>query len=131
MPTDFEATSYGVRITVSDPQSSEDLSRFTAQLRNGIGSRQTFGLLVDLRLQVTRRPKEEAAVIVDAMKTARSLGLTRSAVVASNAKTTFAIRQLAFSTGVYEWERYFDASTNSEWEKAALDWIENGTDPDL
>lgn len=33
-------------------------------------------------------------------------------------------------TGIYEWERYIDSSSVSNWEKVGLEWIEMAVDPD-
>ena len=55
-------------------------------------------------------------------------GLHRSAVIAER-QVTLKIKQMLFSTPVYEWERYLDAS-DPQVEEIALDWIERRIDPD-
>ncbi len=32
--------------------------------------------------------------------------------------------------GIYEFERYIDASSVADWEKVGIDWISNRIDPD-
>ena len=37
---------------------------------------------------------------------------------------------IAQKTGIYDFERYIDASSTPNWESKAIDWIKNGIDPD-
>ena len=43
---------------------------------------------------------------------------------------TLQFKRLARESGIYAWERYFDASKLTNWERVAEDWIIQGTDPD-
>jgi hypothetical protein len=52
-------------------------------------------------------------------------------VILENAVITLQFRRLAKETGIYNWERYIDASKHKDWEKIGLDWVERGIDPDL
>lgn len=56
--------------------------------------------------------------------------MQRSAVVLSNAILTLQFKRIAKETGIYEWERYIDASKNPNWEEIATDWLEKAIDPD-
>jgi hypothetical protein len=64
------------------------------------------------------------------MEYVRRHGLLRSAVIVSTATAALNIKQMAWRTGVYEWERYFDASHDPGWEHHATDWIVHRIDPD-
>ena len=33
-------------------------------------------------------------------------------------------------TGIYEWERYIDASKTPKWEEIGIEWLVNNIDPD-
>jgi hypothetical protein len=39
-------------------------------------------------------------------------------------------RRIGKETGIYEWERYIDASSVADWEKIGIDWLSKGIDPD-
>jgi hypothetical protein len=39
------------------------------------------------------------------------------------------VKQAAFGTQVYEWDRYLDGAL-PDWEEIALDWLVRGIDPD-
>lgn len=60
----------------------------------------------------------------------KSKGMKRSVVILDSAIMAMQFKRLAKDTGIYEWERYIDASTHSNWEKLGEEWIVNGIDPD-
>jgi hypothetical protein len=57
--------------------------------------------------------------------------MTRSAVILSQGFLATQFKMIARDTGIYEWERYIDTSSNPNWENVAIDWVVNGKDPDL
>ena len=56
--------------------------------------------------------------------------MERSAVALANSIIALQFRRLAQDSGIYQWERYVDGSTEENWEKVAESWIVNGKDPD-
>jgi hypothetical protein len=88
-----------------------------------------FGLLVDIRGQ-RGNPSESQEVVKEAMAWMKQAGLVRSAVVLDSTVAKIQTTRLAKTTGVYAWERYFDASKDPDWEKRAIDWIQHAIDPD-
>ncbi len=56
--------------------------------------------------------------------------MARSAVILANAMTAMQFKRIAKETGIYEFERYIDASSVADWEKVGIDWISNKVDPD-
>ena len=56
--------------------------------------------------------------------------MTRSVVILSDPVIRRQFEDLAKETGIYEWERYIDASTTPNWEKVGLDWLIHAYDPD-
>lgn len=126
-----EITSFGVRCTAPGfikPEDArawfEDLKRVVAKL-----GKSRFGLLVDIRGQLAN-PAETTQIIQDAMMWLKKAGVERSAVVLDNSVMKIQITRLAKTSGVYAWERYFDAADDAAWESKALEWINAGIDPD-
>ncbi len=39
-------------------------------------------------------------------------------------------KRIAKETGIYEWERYINASATPNWEQAGADWLTKAADPD-
>jgi len=57
-------------------------------------------------------------------------GMERSAVILSSAVVTMQFKRIAQETGIYQWERYIDASKVANWEEVAKKWLVNAEDPD-
>lgn len=129
MPTQTESTAYGYRSTISDVLPEAEAKAWFEDVKRAVGTRSNFGQLIDLRRQKPYGP-ETNAVIQEAMTYVRAKGMVRSAVVLSSAVTALQIKRLAKETGMYEYERYIDASADPNWEQTALAWIERGIDPD-
>ncbi len=130
MPTKTEPTPYGLRSTISGFISVDEVNAWRRDYERIVPSRQPgFGQLVDLREQKAYTP-EVGVVIQDVMRYVRENGMARSAVILASAMTKMQISRLAKETGMYEYERYFDASSDADWERKAIDWIERAVDPD-
>ena len=56
--------------------------------------------------------------------------MERSVVILDNVITTMQFKRIAQETGIYQWERYIDASSTGNWQKAGEDWIVKGIDMD-
>jgi len=89
----------------------------------------SFGVLVDMRGLLPLEP-ETKAVMEEGQKLYKMKGMSRSAVGVDSATLVLQFKRIAKETGIYEWERYFDASEDAGWEKAGVDWIEREIDPE-
>jgi hypothetical protein len=56
--------------------------------------------------------------------------MERSVVILSNTVTTMQFKRIAQETGIYQWERYIDASKTQNWEGIGKKWLVNAIDPD-
>ena len=127
-----QRTEYGFRvtapgfITAAEAQTwFEDLKAKVA-LKNG----RPFGLMVDIRGQKAN-PPETQELINNAMLWLRKNGVQRSAVILDSAVARLQIMRIAKQTGAYQYERYMDASRDTDWETKAINWISHGVDPDV
>jgi hypothetical protein len=130
MPSTTEPAPYGLRSAIFGFFTLEEANDWRKDYERIVPTLQPgFGQLVDLRDKKAYTP-EVNQVIQDVMRYVREGGMARSAVVLSSAMTKMQISRLAKETGMYEYERYFDATADKDWERKALDWIQNGVDPD-
>ncbi len=88
-----------------------------------------FGVFVDMRT-LKPLPQDSQEEMEKGQKLYKQHGMVRSVVVLDNAVTTMQFKRIAKKTGIYEWERYIDASATPNWEKAGEDWIVKAEDPD-
>jgi hypothetical protein len=128
MPITTHATPYGYRSELVDPITSEERELWVDQVKQFANLPGFYGQLIDVRR--SRPNPDEFPRILEAMQYVRSHGLLRSAVVVSTPMAALNIKQMAWRTGVYEWERYLDASHDPDWERRATDWIVHRIDPD-
>jgi DUF971 family protein len=86
-------------------------------------------VMVDMRTLKPLKPDVQA-VMVEGQKEYKVRGMERSAVVVPNAIVAMQFKRLAHESGIYQWERYIDASKSADWEKVAEAWITKAADPD-
>jgi hypothetical protein len=75
-------------------------------------------------------PPDAQASMEEGQKLYKQKGMERSVVILNSASLTMQFKRIAKETGIYEWERYVDASKTADWEKVGLDWVKKGVDPD-
>ncbi len=88
-----------------------------------------FGVFVDMR-NFTPLPTDAQDTMKEGQKLYKQKGMLRSVVILNRTITKLQFQRIGRSTGIYEWERYIDASSTKDWEQVGLDWINNEIDPD-
>lgn len=56
--------------------------------------------------------------------------MERSVVILESTIITMQFKNIAKETGIYQWERYLDASKVPNFEEVGKKWLINGIDPD-
>jgi hypothetical protein len=128
-----EITNYGLKLRRSgfpDAEGSRELlSIYLQKLEEVKEKGKPFGHLIDLR-GFTPGPPETQQIIVTIMTSFKGAGGIRSAVILDNPLAAMQIRRLGREAGIDSWEKYLDPETHPDYEKAALDWITDGVNPD-
>jgi len=75
-------------------------------------------------------PPESIPKMEEVQKHYKMKGMTRSVVILNTAITTMQFKRIAKETGIYEWERYLDASKIDDWENIGIKWLTDQIDPD-
>ena len=88
-----------------------------------------FGVFVDMR-ELKPLDADSQLVMQEGQKLYKGAGMERSVVILANAIITMQFKRIAKETGIYEWERYIDASKTANWEEIGIDWLVNNIDPD-
>ncbi|HPH94864.1 MAG TPA: hypothetical protein PKW33_01470 [Anaerolineaceae bacterium] len=127
----IQKTEYGYHITFSGTILAEEMLAWLEESRSILArsKEEEFGVLVDMRA-LTPLDKLATQHMISGQALYKSSGMIRSAVILSSPVLTLQFLLLARASGIYHWERYLDASRIENCEKAALDWIINGIDPD-
>ncbi len=130
MPYSVVPTSYGYRITVDGIFSPSEATTWFEDIKRIAGPKPSFCQFVDIRKQLPN-PAGTSPIVEEAMTWVCDNGLKRSCVIVDSPTLRMQIMRLAKKSGMYNYERYFDASEDPNWERHALDWLERGIDPDL
>lgn len=121
---------FGYKLTFSGTISADEMKKWVSESQQTLNSSpQSFGVLVDMR-DLKPLEADAQAEMQKGQKLYKQNGMERSAVILSNAVITMQFKRIARKTGIYDFERYFDASSEPKWKEKALDWIENKVDPD-
>ncbi|MBN1174922.1 MAG: hypothetical protein JXA67_22375 [Micromonosporaceae bacterium] len=130
MPYTVVPTEYGYRITVKGVFAPDEAKQWFEDIKRIVKSRKQFGQFVDIREQKTN-PSETTPIVENAMQWVCDNGLQRSSVIVCSPTLRMQIMRLAKEAGMYAYERYFDSSSDPQWEKRATDWVARGVDPDV
>ena len=126
----IEKQDYGYKLTFGDFINEDEMKKWVEESKSALlTSPNSFGVFVDMRT-LRPLPAEAQKHMQDGQKLYKSKGMTRSVVILANSVTKMQFKRIGQETGIYQWERYIDESSNPNWEKAGINWITNGIDPD-
>ncbi|HNT35800.1 MAG TPA: hypothetical protein PKH07_12490 [bacterium] len=126
----IEKTGYGFRLTFAGAIPAEEMTKWVEESKTALAGRSGgFQLLVDMRELKPLAPDAQQTML-QGQQLYKQAGMGRSAVILSSSILTMQFVRLAKESGIYQWERYLDASKNPNWEAQALAWLEKEQDPD-
>jgi len=89
-----------------------------------------FGVIIDMK-NLLPIDKGTQAIMVKGQGLYKNAGMLRSAVVLADSIVCLQFKRLAKESGIYETERYIDASAHDSPISVAIDWVKDSVDPDL
>lgn len=126
----IEKEPWGYKLTFGDFIQNEEMTKWVEESKAALADAPAeFGIFVDMR---TLKPLPEDAknTMMGGQKLYKEKGMTRSVVILANPITTMQFKRIAQDSGIYEWERYIDASTTPDWEAKGIAWVRDANDPD-
>ncbi len=127
----IEKQNYGYKLTFGGQIGLEEMSVWVNEAKAALeGQSGSFSVFVDMRELLPLAPESQQEM-TKGQALFKQKGMARSVVILNNALTTMQFKRLAKESGIYEWERYIDASKTANWEEAGIAWLTQGTDPDL
>jgi len=125
----IEQTEIGFKLTFSGTVTKKELEPWFQESKNAlITCKKPFGVIVDMR-NLELLPPDVQAEIVKGQMLYRNSGLQRSAIILRDPAVTIQFMGLAKKSGIYNYERFIDASSDAQWEKHAEEWAGFGIDP--
>jgi hypothetical protein len=126
----IEKKNYGFKLTFEGFIKEDEMAKWKSEVVKALNTNFTkFGVFVDMRT-LKPLPAEAQTLLQEGQKLFKAKGMERSVVILANAGITMQFQRIAKQTGIYQWERYINATTNPVWEKEGLDWLEKAKDPD-
>lgn len=126
----IEKTDSGVKLTFEGFIKRDEMAKWvdeSTQFTRSLPSK--FGVMVDMRGLKALSPDTEMEM-KKGQKLYKEKGMERSVVILANAVTAMQFKRIAQETGIYQWERYIDASKVTNWEDVSNKWLVNSEDPD-
>lgn len=128
---EIKKTDYGVRLTFGGMIKVEEMRKWEDEVKKTVKDLpKPFGVFVDHRT-LKPLPKDSQAALENGQKFAKKSGMNRSVVILNSSLVKMQMTRIAKETGIYEWERFIDASSEPDWEKKGLDWLTDAVDPDV
>jgi len=126
----IEKKPWGFKLTFGETILDDEMKNWAKESQHAlVGATGKFGVFVDMRTLKPLAP-EVQNTMVGGQQLYKRAGMERSVVILNSMAVTLQFKRLAKDSGIYQWERYIDASTKHNWEQAGIDWLTKGTDPD-
>ncbi len=126
----IEKTNYGVKLTFAGFIQEAEMAKWVEESKSLIPSLpQRFGIFVDMRNLATL-PQVSKIEMEKGQIAYKQAGMQRSVVILENSIIAMQFKKIAKETGIDQWERYIDASSNPNWEDAGLNWIVSSKEPE-
>ncbi|MBU8933704.1 MAG: hypothetical protein KOO62_06820 [candidate division Zixibacteria bacterium] len=126
----IEKTEYGIHLTFGGTIPGEEMANWVREFRVVVDSiKSDYMVFVDMRdLKTLSKFAQDQMKVGQTL--AREGGMVRSVVILADPKIKMQFVGIAKETGIYEWERYIDSSTEADWEEKGMLWIVGAVDPD-
>jgi hypothetical protein len=124
-------TDLGFDLTFGGVMTKAELEKWYEESEQVLtGQHGPFGVIIDMRT-LAPLPADAQGVMVKGQSMYHSRGMQRSCVILQDAITTIQFMRLARKSGIFEYERYIDASEHKEWLHEARDWVMHAVAPPM
>ncbi|MFZ5980073.1 MAG: hypothetical protein ACOYVF_05525 [Candidatus Zixiibacteriota bacterium] len=126
----IEKTDFGYFLTFAGDMDFEEMHQWFNESKEVLETAsRSFGVFVDMR-ELQLLDPEAQKEMQTGQKYYKTMGMKRSVVILDNPVLTIQFKRIALQSGIYDTERYIDASAVSNWEEIGMDWVLHGIDPD-
>jgi len=127
----IEKHSYGYKLTFEGFIKKDGMKQWIEESKKALAAASAgFGIVVDMR-DLKPLPADSQLAMEEGQKLYKAKGMKRSAVIVNSGIMKMQFQRLAKQSGIYEWERYIDASNQQNWKDLAEKWITKAMDPDV
>jgi hypothetical protein len=124
----IEQKEYGVKLIFSGFLREAEMVSWQSEMLKLLHELpKSFGMLIDM-CEMTAMPAKSQEIVMQTQKLFKSR-ITRSATVTSSIITDMQSKRIGTASGVCETKKFINAADTADWEEKAINWIENGVDP--
>ena len=121
---------FGYKLLFGGTVSKDEMANWVKDAKKALETQSgSFGVFVDMR-DLKPLSNDAKAEMENGQKAFKEKGMQRSVVILNSAIVTMQFKKIAKETGIYDWERYIDASSTPDWEAKGIDWLKNGVNPE-
>ena len=126
----IERKDFGFKLTFGEFMNAEEMKNWVEDSKKSLSTApKEFGVFVDMRT-LKPLPQDSQKAMEEGQKLYKERGMSRSVVILNSPTVTAQFKRIAKETGIYNWERYLDASTIPNWEEKGRSWLSRAIDPD-
>ena len=126
----IEERDWGYHLVFGGDTTPTEMAQWLRESEKILQSREEdFFVFVDMRTLIPLDRKAQEC-IQEGQKLYRRSGMVRSAVILSSPVIAAQFRRIGGETGIGQWERYIDASTEPDWEEVGMNWLLHAIEPD-
>lgn len=126
----IEEASYGYHLTFDGFMNRSDMEAWFEDMKKAVSGRTSpYGVLVDLRGAVAF-PAEAQEVLFQGIGFCIEHHMEANAIVFSNAIAKIQASRISREAGMADRAIFLDASSTSDWEQKAVDFLTHGKRPD-
>ncbi|MBN1213011.1 MAG: hypothetical protein JXA92_10570 [candidate division Zixibacteria bacterium] len=126
----IEKKDFGYKLTFGGNMDLEEMTQWFNDSKEVLQTAsRSFGVFVDMRELQLLEPDAQKEMQTG-QRYYKRMGMKRSVVILDNPILTVQFKRIALQSGIYDTERYIDASSVPNWEEIGIDWINKGIDPD-
>ena len=123
-----ERKSYGLKLIFSGFLREAEMLSWKSEMLNLLTELpESFGMLIDMR-EMTAMPAKSQEVLMVTQKKFKPR-ITRSVTITNSIITDIQSKRIGAASGVNETKKFINALDTANWERKAINWIENGVDP--
>ena len=113
----IEKKDFGFKLTFSGFIQEAEMKKWVEESKIALKDVSiAFGVFVDMRT-LSPLPPESQKYMQEGQKLYKQKGMVRSVVILANPIISMQFKRIAQETGIYQWERYIDEQSTSNWEK--------------
>ncbi|MBU8932448.1 MAG: hypothetical protein KOO62_00430 [candidate division Zixibacteria bacterium] len=125
----IEKKDYGYKLIFAGELHKDEMDQWLKESEQILSSQEgNFAVFVDMR-----KMQPASQVVQKFFQRGQSLycrkGMERSAVILSSPALSMQFKRIAVQSGIFDGERYIDASTTSDWEEIGLSWVSDSIEP--